>query len=60
VLLSVQVNTGFGMDAMSKSTVNRIKKKAPRNMDVKKVGSTFSKYSKCTELKDFQCAAMRN
>jgi hypothetical protein len=41
------------MDAVSKSMVNRMKKKAFRNVDVKKVGSTFSKCSKCTEFKEF-------
>jgi hypothetical protein len=37
-----------------------MKKRAFRNVDVKKAGSTFSKCSECTELKEFQCAATRN
>jgi hypothetical protein len=60
VPLCVQVNVGFGMDAVSKSAVSRMKKRAFRNVDVKKVGSTFSKCSKYMELKEFQCAATRN
>jgi ribosomal protein L32 len=60
VPLCVQVNVGFGMDAVSKSAVSRMKKRAFRNVDVKKAGSTFSKCSECTELKEFQCAATRN
>jgi hypothetical protein len=58
--LYVQVNARFGMDAVSKSVVSRIKKRAFRNVDVKKAGSTFSKCSECMELKEFQCAATRN
>jgi hypothetical protein len=58
--LCVQVNVGFGMDAVSKSAVSHMKKRVFRNVDVKKAGSTFSKCSKCTELKEFQCAATRN
>jgi ribosomal protein L32 len=47
------VNAGFGIDAVSKSAVSRMKKRAFRNVDVKKAGSTFSKCSECTELKEF-------
>ena len=60
VPLYVQVNAGFRMDVVSKSAVSRMKKRAFRNVDVKKVGSTFSKCSECMELKEFQCAATRN
>jgi hypothetical protein len=56
----MQVNAGFGMDALSKSAVSHMKKRAFRNVDVKKAGSTFSKCSECTELKEFQCVAIRN
>jgi ribosomal protein L32 len=48
------------MDAVPKSTISRMKKRAFRNVDVKKAGSTFSKCSECTELKEFQCATARN
>jgi hypothetical protein len=60
VPLCVQVNAGFGMDAVSKSAVSRMKNRAFRNVDVKKAGSTFSKCIECTELKEFQCAATKN
>jgi hypothetical protein len=60
VPLCVQVDAGFGINAVSKSVVNCMKKKAFRNVDVKKAGSTFSKCSECTELKEFQCAVTRN
>jgi hypothetical protein len=54
------MNAGFGMDAVSKFVVSHMKKRAFRNMDVKKARSTFSKCSECTELKEFQCVAARN
>ena len=60
VPLYVQVNAGFRMDAVSKFAISRMKKRAFRNVDVKKAGSTFSKCSECMELKEFQCAAIRN
>jgi hypothetical protein len=52
VPLCVQVNAGFGMDAVSKSAVSRMKKRAFRNVDVKKARSTFSKCSECTETRN--------
>jgi hypothetical protein len=38
---------------VSKSAISHMKKRASRNVDVKKARSTFSKCSEYTELKEF-------
>ena len=38
---------------VSQSTISNIKKRSFRNVDIKKVGSNFSKYSECDFLKEF-------